>query len=383
MKVDAAGGLLVGGAFTTANAVTVNGIARWNGTTFTAYGTGVAGGTATVYDVLIAGNGYIYICGDFTSADGDTACNSMAFWSGADWDPMVTGTASICRALAEDPAGNIYIGGEFLDLGDADGDYIVMWSGMAFTSLSVGLNGICYALDWGEDGLLYLGGAFTTAGGVTANRVAGWDGSGFFALGTGADSNVYKLKYHDGIVYIGGFFTGLSARTATGFGVWNGSTFEPMPIILPGTPIVKAIEISKWGDVYLGFNTTGTATLSDQSAFITYGTERIYPVLQIVNSHATDVTVLRYLENYTTGVEVWFTYSIKPSETVIIDFHPARFSVISSLYGNISRIIDEGSNTNFYLLPGYNSISFLGYGGTPTANFIYRPVHAMADGAAA
>jgi len=79
--VDATGGAYVGGTFTTANGVTVNGIAYWNNTTFEALGTGV--GTLTqVNTIAINEEGEVWLGGQFTTANGQTLVDRMAVWSG-------------------------------------------------------------------------------------------------------------------------------------------------------------------------------------------------------------------------------------------------------------------------------------------------------------
>ncbi len=76
--------LYAGGDFTTAGSVAVNGVAKWNGSTWSALGSGVGGGSPTVYAMAgyFDGSGMaLYAGGDFTTAGG-VGSNDIAAWSG-------------------------------------------------------------------------------------------------------------------------------------------------------------------------------------------------------------------------------------------------------------------------------------------------------------
>lgn len=77
---------LVGGIFNTANSVTVYSIAKWNGTTFTAMGTGIkdsAGNAGIVWDIEYF-KGSFYALGQFQVAGG-VGCLNIAKWTGSAW----------------------------------------------------------------------------------------------------------------------------------------------------------------------------------------------------------------------------------------------------------------------------------------------------------
>ena len=89
LAFDASGNLYIGGEFDTAGGITVNNIAKWNGTAWSALGTGVTGDTgvnALVFDS--AGN--LYAAGVFTTAGGNAASN-IARWNGAAWSALGAG----------------------------------------------------------------------------------------------------------------------------------------------------------------------------------------------------------------------------------------------------------------------------------------------------
>ncbi|MEO6596475.1 MAG: hypothetical protein ABIP94_17120, partial [Planctomycetota bacterium] len=97
---------IAGGAFGSIDGVTVNGIARRSGTTWSALGTGLTGGGATVRAVARASNGDLFAAGDFTTAGGNAASN-IARWNGSSWAPLGTGTNGTVRALVVEANGNL------------------------------------------------------------------------------------------------------------------------------------------------------------------------------------------------------------------------------------------------------------------------------------
>ena len=105
--------LYAGGLFPTAGGVSVADIARWNGNTWAALGSGMsvsANYFPSVY-ALATGGTNLYAGGDFTRAGGNPA-NRIAKWDGSAWSALGSGMNTNVRALAV--SGNdLYVGGDF------------------------------------------------------------------------------------------------------------------------------------------------------------------------------------------------------------------------------------------------------------------------------
>ena len=80
--------LFVGGSFASVGGTAANNIARWNGSTWASLGTGVTGGSPTSIRALYVfddGSGpALYVAGNFTNAGG-VSVNNIARWNGSTW----------------------------------------------------------------------------------------------------------------------------------------------------------------------------------------------------------------------------------------------------------------------------------------------------------
>jgi hypothetical protein len=79
------GTLYAGGIFTTAGGGAANYVASWNGTAWSALGTGM---NSAVYAFDIGPDGILYAVGVFTSAGGITLTDRMARWNGSSWSHL-------------------------------------------------------------------------------------------------------------------------------------------------------------------------------------------------------------------------------------------------------------------------------------------------------
>jgi len=195
-------------------------------------------------------SGNIYIAGDFTSV-GKTVANRIAKWDGSAWSALGTGMNSIVFALAFDSAGNLYAGGSFTTAGGVPASYIAKWDGSAWSALGTGMNNTVNALAFDSAGNLYAGGSFTTAGGVPAKYIAKWNGSAWSALGTGMNNTVLALAV-DSVsnLYAGGWFSTAGGLSVSNIAKWNGSAWSALGTGMNNT--VNALAVDSAGNLYAG-----------------------------------------------------------------------------------------------------------------------------------
>ncbi len=269
LAADGGGNLYAGGWFTTAGGNPTNYIAKWDGDNWTslAAGMSLAPGfdiSADVRALALDGNGDLYAGGWFTTAGGNPA-NFVAKWDGNSWSALGSGMNSVVYALLLDGLGNLYAGGDFTSAGGNPANHIAMWNGSMWSGLGNGVGGgpypSAYALALDGSGGLYAGGSFTTAGGKSANRVAKWNGSAWSALGTGINDDVYALATWGGVLFAGGMFTTAGGNTANYVAEWNGSSWSPLGsgVNRDSYPRVTRLDVDARGNLYVGgrFTTAG------------------------------------------------------------------------------------------------------------------------------
>jgi len=225
--------LYAGGDFSTAGGSAANCIAQWNGTSWSALGSGISGtvdGLGPYVKVLAVSGKTLYAGGAFSTAGGSTAIN-IAQWDGSSWSSLGSGfsggdqNGTFVAALAVS-SGTLYAGGDFSTAGGSAANCIAQWNGSSWSALGLGMNGWVDALAV-LGGTLYAGGCFTTAGGSAANVIAQWNGSSWSALGSGVGGDeypyVYALAVSGSTLYVGAGFSTAGGSAANAIAQWNGS----------------------------------------------------------------------------------------------------------------------------------------------------------------
>jgi trimeric autotransporter adhesin len=257
--------LYVGGVFTIAGGLPASRIARWNGSAWSAVGTGLetsptamvtsgtelyagtssgiltrwngtswtsqGGGNSRIYAVAKTGSD-IFVGGDFTSTT-DVATRYLAIWNGNKWRAPGLGVSSEVRALAGSDT-NLYAGGRYQTAGGVKSPHIAHWDGHSWRPMGSGITGpnpdvSALAMDRST---LYVGGFFTNAGGVVVTNIARWDGTNWSSVGPGlglrTDGGVYDLAVSENGVYATGSFTNAGNIPANRIAYWNGQYWSSL-----------------------------------------------------------------------------------------------------------------------------------------------------------
>ena len=229
------GQILAGGSFTFVNGVPENSIARLNADgTLDSVGflNGLPGANGTVQAVVCQTDGRVLIGGAFTSADGVTRNHIARLMIDGSLDtsfnPGPAADAPV-YALAEtfiNGTRRLYVGGAFSTIGGSANSSPNLArlnnTGSFDASFAVGAgpNAPVYALavyptNSPFAGKLLIGGAFTNINGFTLGHVARMNGDGSvdtnFALNVGANDTVRAIAIQsDGRILIGGDFTNVN-----------------------------------------------------------------------------------------------------------------------------------------------------------------------------
>ncbi|MFA6046313.1 MAG: hypothetical protein WC718_15115, partial [Phycisphaerales bacterium] len=237
LAVTPDGELIAAGHFGYAGVVEANNIARWNGSVWAPFGSGVGGGSyqnPRVSALVVMPNGNLIAGGYFTTAGG-AACSNIARWNGVMWTPLGSGTHTSVEALAVMPNGGLVVGGGFSTAVGALAVGISTWNGAAWASLGSNVGGSVYSLLVMPNGSFIAGGGFFRGDGVGAHNIARWDGAAWLPLGghgfggfgsTGAIRAFATLPNGD-LIAAGGFGTA-GGVPANEVARWDGSNWSPL-----------------------------------------------------------------------------------------------------------------------------------------------------------
>jgi hypothetical protein len=246
--------LFAGGYFASAGGVPARFVAKWNGSVWSALGSGMDG---PVMSLVVMGTD-LYAGGFFYTAGG-VEVRYMAKWNGSAWSALGSGMGAPVMSLAVLGA-NVYAGGTFTSAGGTPANYVAKWNGSAWSALGLGMDNSVNALV-ASGANLYAGGDFTKAGGVAANRVAKWNGSSWSAMDSGmgtrpgseTTASVKALAMSGSTLYAGGTFTTAGGMGAKNIAKWNGSAWSAVSSGI--SDYVNALAVSG-SNVYVGGNFT-------------------------------------------------------------------------------------------------------------------------------
>ena len=168
----------VAGSFTRIGGQSANSgyCAVWNSSTgWAPLGSGF---NDVVRSVYVDSSNNLYICGDFTTVSG-TTMNRVAKYNGSTWSAFGSGIDSVqANVVGLDSSGNVYVAGSFTSASGVTGSHIAKWNGSTWLTITGanGTVGTINSLVFGSDGSLYVG-PVTSIGGVTVNGVGKYNGS--------------------------------------------------------------------------------------------------------------------------------------------------------------------------------------------------------------
>jgi hypothetical protein len=179
------GDIYAAGTILDAGGLDVNRIARWDGVAWSPLDAGVSGDPSgnAVFALLVLPNGDLIVGGQFATA-GETPASGIARWDGKSWSALGTGMSnttgsSSVNSLAVMPNGDLIAGGWFDTAGGLSANGIARWDGAAWSPLGAGLTGgqfytIVKSLLILPNGDIVAAGSFASAGGLPAANIARW-----------------------------------------------------------------------------------------------------------------------------------------------------------------------------------------------------------------
>lgn len=250
-------------------------IAKWNGAAWSALGTGIS---AVGYDITIGADNNPYIVGSFLTANGVTV-NGVAYWNGSTFVAMAGGVdaaAPIVFAITAGLDGTIFIGGSFTSLvSGVVASRVARWNGTAWLPCGTGLSNTVTVLYAAPDGNIYAGGIFTTLGnGVSAPcQAARWNSSTWLPLDLGAvitNGSAFVQQPTTGELWygwVGGSVTGTYAAIAEAVNRGSADAYPRIVITGPTSGTAKLY--------YLANRVTGDELFFDTNGLVINAGEKL------------------------------------------------------------------------------------------------------------
>ena len=227
--------LAITGSFSSVNGIQADGIAFWDGESWSAP-PGLNGGFGN--KLLSAGNA-LYVGGDFDVAGG-VAARNVARWDGAQWSSLGTGVANtvsdlVIADLGAGPA--LYASSLFFFNPEPA---LTVWNGSSWSPVPGAPVGSIRALDVYDDG----GGPVLVTGGGQSPAVQTYDGTSWGTLGSGLPALVWSLRsavlQGQPVLFAGGnFVVDGDGDLVNGFAVWDGSDWLAIGSSVPGVSAVS------------------------------------------------------------------------------------------------------------------------------------------------
>src|SRR6266404_4491875 len=201
------GHLVVGGYFTTVNGAAHTAVAQLgtNGVLDAGFNPNLAGGTLSVYAVVVQSNGKIVIGGSFTSVNSTPTTNlarlNVDGTLDSNFKPVSFAGLSAVNAVAVDGQGKVLAGGDFASVNGVTRTNLVRFNSDgsldANFNPAAGTDATVFSIAVQHDGKVLVGGLFTIANGINRNYIARLNADGSldtsFDPGSGANYIVYSL----------------------------------------------------------------------------------------------------------------------------------------------------------------------------------------------
>ncbi len=159
----------------------INGIVRFDGTTWWDVGGGINTGGAGYIAKLLVWRGDLYACGSFFESEGAPG-NDIARWDGVSWHRLGAGLTSGYGNGAVDIAvynDELYVVGNFSQAGGLTSDGLAKWDGRKWCVVNDDFGTAAPAQIFEFKGDMYVSGRWFTINGAPFNHIAKWAGGAF------------------------------------------------------------------------------------------------------------------------------------------------------------------------------------------------------------
>ena len=408
------GDIYVAGRFNDLGGVDAKNVAMWNGT-WHPLGRGLYGSACYEregLDIKIHPSGDVYVAGRFHTA-GSSPAYHVARWDGS-WYRIGSrfGLNGDIYTIEMKPDGTeIYFGGDFTDEWGNPGSgltrvtkYVVATN--TFEPMGEGFDDTVLKLKLSPSGELYAGGKFLNSGTHVVEYISVFRGGAWVALGSNAlDDQVDSLDFDSkGTLIAGGHFQFIGTIPVRGLAYWNGSNWLRPDILFPprfSRTIANPNPACPDTIEYDQTNIMALLTGADDDLFAGGESLSYMPggykgpiasdysgITRVTNTGSAETSptiyikgsgLLRYIENQTSKVKVYFDLEILEDEEIFIDFD--KGTIKSTVRDDLSYGLQQGSDySKLTLLPGENKMAvFISDGVGSIVRIYFTPTYWSVD----
>jgi hypothetical protein len=148
-------------------------------------------------------NNELYVSGTLSSING-IAVNGIAKWNGTSWEPVGNLTGGSIQKMIQYQNSLVAIGSFTSNsIGNTDCRFIAQWNGTSWEPFNNGLSGGTTAYNAiAKDNELFIVGDFSGASGISAQNVIKWNGSNFKKIGSNITQPINKIVLFQDKLYI-------------------------------------------------------------------------------------------------------------------------------------------------------------------------------------
>lgn len=232
LTTDEAGQVYASGGF---SEIEGGGVLRWTGTSWEKVAPGINGG----FGHMVVEHNEVYVAGYLSRSEQEPRNDTAARWDGAQWVVLGNGLENLnipevgtsplrwIEALTVDEQGNVYLG--WFGNGDTSAG-VARWDGQQWTQLGEAFTRPEDAAYVSEllffEGQLYAGGSFSRIGDRSISFLAVWDGTAWKPVAGAPNGGIHDLELIDGFLYVGGSFTAAGGRSIYNIARWDGATWS-------------------------------------------------------------------------------------------------------------------------------------------------------------
>ncbi|HVU09553.1 MAG TPA: hypothetical protein VHG89_13550 [Verrucomicrobiae bacterium] len=249
--------LYAGGSFNYAGQTNANYIARFDGTNWYPLGVGIGPvASSTVVNAIAVTNGNVYVGGEFSSADGVSAQN-IARWDGTNWSALGSGPGGVVASITVRTDG-VYAAGAPFNGSVYGSPFFSRWDGTNWqTAYNINSADTFYALylndsHFGMDAVafqdtnIFIGGHFNIiwydqSSETNCMNIMRFDGTYARIVGTGLNSNVVAMAILGTNLYVAGLFTNAGGIAASHIARWDGNNWWPVGIGVVGSGTIDSL----------------------------------------------------------------------------------------------------------------------------------------------